>query len=68
MSEERVNYWFDRIYDAHTYRKDFAINELIDMKAEIQEDKELTEEEREKVLKFYDEILEYVEDRPEEFD
>jgi hypothetical protein len=38
------------------------------MKAEIQEDKELTEEEREKVLKFYDEILEYVEDRPEEFD
>jgi hypothetical protein len=68
MSEKRVKYWFSRILDAHTFKKDLAISELIDMNAEIQSDKELTEEEREKVLEFHDKITKHVEERLEEFD
>jgi len=68
MSEEKVKYWNDRIYDAHCYKKDTACEFLTNIFAEIQRDTELTETERKKVLKFCNEIIRYVQDRPEEYD
>lgn len=68
MSVKRMKYWDDRIYDAHCYKKDMACELLTNIFAEIQRDTELTEAERKKVLKFCNEIIRYVQDRPEEYD
>jgi ApbE superfamily uncharacterized protein (UPF0280 family) len=68
MSEEKVKYWEDRIYEAHTYTKGFALNELVDIAVKVEQDEELTKEEKEKVLSHLQEMMDYVEERPEEYD